>query len=136
MCACIHVYTEVKGWWVLIRIRNTFYSFQVYYWSKHQLKCTFVSNHMQKYSYSVKIYNPTRRSQFMWRDLHDVSHRFASIGALRLALYHELEDLLPDSEDYNLGYFEGKQQKKKWLVSASDLEAMYTLYDGKSRISL
>ena len=82
---------------------------------------------MQKY---------TRRSQFVWRDLHDVSHRFASIGALRLALYNELEDLLPDSEDYNLGYIEGKQQKKKWLVSTSDLEAMYSLYEGKPRIPL
>ena len=72
----------------------------------------------------------------MWRDLHDVSHRFASIGAHRLALYHDLEDLLSDSEDYNLGYFEGKQQKKKWIVAPSDLEAMYTLYEGKSHISL
>ena len=55
---------------------------------------------------------------------------------LRLALYHELEDLLSDSEDYNLGYFEGKQQKNKWLVAPFDLEAMYTLNDGKSHISL
>jgi hypothetical protein len=67
----------------------------------------------QKFSYSVKIYNPVRRSQFSWRDLHDVSHRFTSVGSLRLALYHELEDEIPDNEEYCLGYFEGKQQKKE-----------------------
>ena len=90
----------------------------------------------QEFSYSVKIYNPVRRSQFSWRDLHDVSHRFASVGSLRLALYHELEDEIPDNEEYNLGYFEGKQQKKKWLVSSSDLDAMYACFEGKLQISL
>lgn len=35
--------------------------------------------------------------------------------ALWLALYHELEEDIPDDDNYNLGYFEGKQQK--WLVS-------------------
>ena len=90
----------------------------------------------QEFSYSVKIYNPVRRSQFSWRDLHDVSHRFTSVGSLRLALYHELEDEIPDNEEYNLGYFEGKQQKKKWLVSSSDLDAMYACFEGKPRISL
>ena len=83
------------------------------------LCCKYVLS-LQKFAYSVKIYNPVRRSEFTWRDLHNVSHRFSSVGALRLALYHELEEDIPD-DNYNLGYFEGKQQKKKWLVSSSDL---------------
>ena len=91
---------------------------------------------LQKFAYSVKIYNPVHRSEFTWRDLHDASHQFSSIGALRLALYHELEDDIPDDEQYNLGYFEGKQQKKKWLVSSSDLDAMYACFEGKQQISL
>ena len=72
----------------------------------------------------------------MWRDLHDVSHRFKSIRELRFALHHELEDEISDNEDYSLGYFEGRQQKKKWLVSPSDLEAMYVTFEGKTKISL
>ena len=91
---------------------------------------------LQKFSYSIKIYNPIRRSQFTRRDLHDVSHRFTNIGALRSALYHELEDEISDNDEYSLGYFEGKQQKKKWLVSSSDIDAMYGYFEGKPRISL
>ena len=53
-----------------------------------------------------------------------------------MALYHELEDDIPDNEEYNLGYFEGKQQKKKWLVNPSDLDAMYACFEGKKWISL
>lgn len=68
--------------------------------------------------------------------MHNVSHRLTSVGALRLALYHELEDVIPDSDDYNLGYFEGKQQKKKWLVSSFNLDAMHTSFEGKQKISL
>ena len=44
--------------------------------------------------------------------------------ALCSALYHELEDEIADG-GYNVDYFEGSQHKKKWLVSASDFEAMY-----------
>lgn len=46
----------------------------------------------------------------MWRDLHNVCGRFENVGNLRLALYHEFEDDIPDSEEFNVGYFEGKQQ--------------------------
>lgn len=48
-----------------------------------------------------KIYNPVRQSQFgSWRDLHNISRRFEDVGALRSALYHELEEDIPDSGDY------------------------------------
>ena len=84
----------------------------------------------------MKIYNPVHRSKFVWRELHNVWQKFDNVEAIRCALYHELEDDVPDSGDYNLGYFEGKQQKKKWLNSRADLKAMYTLYHGKTQISL
>ena len=34
-------------------------------------------------------------------------------------------DVVPDEGEFNLGYFEGKQHTKKWLVTSQDLEAMY-----------
>ncbi len=84
----------------------------------------------------MKIYNPARRSKFVWRELHNVCHKFDSVEAVKSALYHEFEDEVPDNGDYSLGYFEGKQQKKRWLISQSDLKAMYTFYHGKAQVSL
>ncbi len=55
---------------------------------------------------------------------------------MRLALYHEFDDEIPEEGDYNLGYFEGKKQAKKWLVSNQDLEAMYDHFQLKPCISL
>ena len=51
------------------------------------------------------------------------------------ALYHELESDIPDG-DCNVGYFEGSQHKKKWLVSAADLQAMYAHFKGRKEIPL
>ena len=82
------------------------------------------------------MYNPVRRSQFVWRDLYHVNCQFKSVAALRSALYHELENDVPEQGDYNIGYFEGRQQKKKWLVTPADLDAMYSYYEGKTHVSL
>ena len=76
--------------------------------------CSCVLLIVQKFTYTVKIYDPERRSKFTLRDLHSICHQFDSVKALRSALYHELEDEIPDG-DYNVGYFEGSQHKKKWL---------------------
>ena len=90
---------------------------------------------MQKFIYTVKIYDPERRSKFVQRDLHGICHKFESVKALRSALYHELECEIPDG-DYNVGYFEGSQHRKKWLVSPADLESMYVHFKGKKHIPL
>ena len=90
---------------------------------------------LQKFAYTVKIYDPERRSKFTQRDLYSICHRFQSVKALRSALYHELEYEIPDG-DYNVGYFEGSHHKKKWLVSSADLEAMYAHFKGKKQIPL
>ena len=89
---------------------------------------------LQKFAYTVKIYDPERRSKFTQRDLYSICHRFQSVKALRSALYHELEYEIPDG-DYNVGYFEGSHHKK-WLVSSADLEAMYAHFKGKKQIPL
>jgi len=40
----------------------------------------------------------------------------------------ELEDKLPPTTKFSVGYFaDGKQTMKKWLVMQQDLEDMYTL---------
>ena len=67
-------------------------------------------HHLQTFSYSVKLYNPVRRSQFTWRDLHNITHKFESVATLCSTLYHELEDDVPDSRDFSVGYFEQKKR--------------------------
>lgn len=68
--------------------------------------------------------------------MHNVHQRFKSVAALRSALWHEFGNAVPDEGDFNVGYFEGKQHAKKWLVTCQDLDAMYVHFEGKSCINL
>ena len=51
-------------------------------------------------------------------------------------MWHEFGDAVPDEGEYNLGYFEGKQHTKKWLVTCQDLDIMYNYFIGKPCINL
>ena len=49
---------------------------------------------------------------------------------MRSVLCAELDEALPDEDsDYSIGYFEGRDQTKRWIVSTEDLEVMYQLYN-------
>jgi len=37
----------------------------------------------------------------------------------------ELEDEVPATTRFSMGYYEGKQSTKKWIVTQEDLDAMY-----------
>jgi len=37
----------------------------------------------------------------------------------------ELEDEVPATTRFSVGYYEGKQSTKKWIVTQEDLDAMY-----------
>ena len=54
--------------------------------------------------------------------------KFDSVTAIHVKLIDELGDQVPDKVDFNVGYYEGKQQAKIWLVSREDLEMMYSNY--------
>ena len=76
----------------------------------------------------MKKYDPSKRTKFSVRQMHNMSQRFHSVAALRSALWHEFVDAVPDEGEFNVGYFEGKQQTKKWLVTSQDLKAMYSYF--------
>ena len=57
---------------------------------------------------------------------HNVSKRLWSVAALRSVLWHEFGDAVPDEGEFNVGYFDGKQYTKKWLVTVQELEAPYS----------
>ena len=78
-----------------------------------------------------------KRTKFQVRQLHNVTHKFKSVSSLQLALYDEFGDQLPDNRnDFSFGYFEGRQQSKKWLVTNQDLCVMYSVFQDKTCVSL
>ena len=76
----------------------------------------------------VKIINPQRRSEVIVRQLHHFKSQFDSVVAIRVKLAEEFKEQVPNTLDFSVGYFEGQQHTKVWLISKDDLEAMYTRY--------
>lgn len=78
-----------------------------------------------KLSYKVKVFNASKRSKFTVRQLHHYSEQFTSLVSMRGALSNELGDDVPDDSEFAIGYFEGRHQTKRWLVTNEDLKVMY-----------
>ena len=60
------------------------------------------------------------------RDLRQFHGLFRSVVDLRVKLVEEFKDQVPETLNFSVGYFVGKQSTKKWVVSQEDLECMYT----------
>jgi len=80
------------------------------------------------YSYKVKIINPVKKSDAVVRQLHRFKSKFDSLTALRVKLIDEFAETVPDTVNFNVGYFDGRQQAKLWLVTNEDLACMYSKY--------
>jgi len=80
------------------------------------------------YSYKVKIINPVKKSDAVVRQLHRFKSKFDSLTALRVKLIDEFAETVPDTVNFNVGYFDGRQQAKLWLVTNEDLASMYSKY--------
>lgn len=82
----------------------------------------------QQYKYRVKIINPQAKKDFSIIDWHGVTERFKTPLQLKLKLISTLEQYVPPAssiETFSVGYFCGRPQAKKWIVSSDDLDAMY-----------
>ena len=77
------------------------------------------------YSYKVKIINPAKKSDVMVRHMNNFTGKFETVMALRLKLIEAFSDHVPNTVDFSVGYYEGSQQSKVWLVTADDLKKMY-----------
>ena len=89
-----------------------------------------------RYTYKVKIINPSKKSASIVRYLHNVSSKFESVNGLRVRLMDEFQDQVPRTATFDVGYFEGKQQSKIWLVTSEDLEKLYDLYPKGGEVHL
>ena len=67
-------------------------------------------------------------SHFILSLLVKINSKFDSLTALRVKLIDEFEETVPDTVNFNVGYFDGRQQAKLWLVTNKDLESMYSKY--------
>ena len=70
------------------------------------------------------------------RHLNDCSKKFESVTALRVKLIESFTESVPNTIDFNVGYFEGSQQAKVWLVVPDDLKTMYQKYPQGGAINL
>lgn len=100
-----------------------------------------VSSHLSNpsnptFSYKVKIINPVKKSDVSVRHLNDCNAKFDSVVALRVKLIEAFQDSVPNTMDFNLGYYQGSQQAKIWLVTPDDLKSMYQKYPNGSTITL
>ena len=55
---------------------------------------------------------------------------------LRVKLIDAFKEHVPNSTDFNVGYFEGPQHSKVWLVTLDDLGSMYRKYHNNGDIAL
>ena len=86
------------------------------------------------YSYRVRIISPTKKSDVIVRQLHRVTSKFTSVGALKTALSDELQSHVSNKSNFNIGYMEGN--RKIWLVNSDDLKSMYEKYKQGGQIVL
>ena len=57
--------------------------------------------------YTIYLTNdPSKRTKFSVRQMHNVSQRFKSVAALRSAMWHKFGDAVPDEGKFSVGYFE------------------------------
>ena len=60
-----------------------------------------------------------------WYDMNNFTGKFDTVMALRLKLIEVFSDHVPNTVDFSVGYYEGSQQSKVWLVTVDDLKKMY-----------
>ena len=64
------------------------------------------------YSYKVKIINPNKKSNVAVFYLNNFSTTFESVTSLRVKLIETFKEQVPNTLDFNVGYYEGSQQAK------------------------
>ncbi len=88
------------------------------------------------FRYSVRIINPEKPSQFITRLLHHFHGRFTSTTALKIHLMEKLGEHVPDTVQFNIGYFENKVSRKLWLCCEDDLTALYEHFKDGGEVTL
>lgn len=89
-----------------------------------------------EYSYKVKLINPSKKSDAVFRQLNGFTSKFQSSNDIRIKLIEEFKDQVPNTVDFTIGYLEGSRQTKICIVSADDLQTMYKKYPSGGNVTL
>lgn len=73
----------------------------------------------------MKVINPHKKSDVIVRRLHGVTTKFDSVMVLRAKLVEKLGEQVPETFNFNIGYYEGQAHSKIWIMCDSDLTTMY-----------
>ncbi len=91
---------------------------------------------LPEYSYKVKVINPSKKTDVIVRQLNRLSSKFASVTNFRMKIMEEFGECVPNTLNFTVGYFDGSQQAKIWLVTSDDLQTMYKKYPRGGNVSL
>ena len=61
----------------------------------------------------------------MIREVHRFNQKFATIQEFKEKIMDEFSDQLPETLDFQIGYYHGKQSPKRWIITQEDLNLMY-----------
>ena len=73
----------------------------------------------------VRIINPQRKSDYKVRIWHNIHEKFTSPEAIKEKLRDTFTENVPDSLEFEIGYFEKPGNSKRWIETVDDVEAMY-----------
>ena len=79
--------------------------------------------------YRIKIINPIRKKYIIVRELRRFPGGFNSITELKVRLIEKLEESVPRTTKFAVGYF--VQLTKHWICNEEDLNALYTACDNQ-----
>ena len=80
--------------------------------------------------------NAKKRKKAITRQLHHYIKKFDSVLNIKAQLAEELSDEIEQDVPFDVGYFEGRQSTKCWIVCNEDLSKMYFNHKSGSEISL
>ena len=83
-------------------------------------------------SYSLKLINPSRKTEYVVHKLHSLSERCESIEELKQSVIESCEDVPSSLETF--GYIQpghGAKGKQRWLISEKDLIDIYKCHGNK-----
>ena len=88
------------------------------------------------YIYKVKVINPSKKSDAVLRHLNGHTVQFESITQMKMKLIEKFGDQVPSQLDFSVGYYDGSQQAKTWLVTRDDLDTLYRKYPNGGNVAL
>lgn len=86
--------------------------------------------------YRVRVINPQSKRDYMDLTWHDMTEMFDSVVKLKENLIESFPEYVPSTLDFQVGYLEGRNSQKWWIVRSADLEKMYEAYEEGEEIKL